>query len=375
MTISGPASLKCGARPRKCEVIFDVAGRSATLRDLEAQTTAPGFWDDPNKAKELLGRVNEIKAVLGPFTQIDKAVEEAAVMVELADAEEAGPQREQALTDAGRDLDRAEGLFHKLETQSLLSARLDRNNAFVSLHAGAGGTESCDWASMLLRMFQRYCSLKGFEVEVLDIQAGDEAGVKNATFSVRGPYAYGFMKCERGVHRLVRISPFDSNKRRHTSFASLDVVAELDDDIEVEVLDKDLRVDTYRSSGSGGQHVNKTDSAIRLTHLPTGVVVSCQADRSQHTNRNKAMKILKARLYELEVDKKRKEMERFYGQKGEISWGSQIRSYVLQPYTMVKDHRTGAETSNVQAVLDGALDPFVDAYLKQEKADATVSKE
>jgi peptide chain release factor 2 len=224
-------------------------------------------------------------------------------------------------------------------------------------------------------MFQRYCSLKGFEVEVLDIQAGDEAGVKNATFAVRGPYAYGFMKCERGVHRLVRISPFDSNKRRHTSFASLDVVAELDDDIEVEVLDKDLRVDTYRSSGSGGQHVNKTDSAIRLTHLPTGVVVSCQAERSQHTNRNKAMKILKARLYELEVDKKRKEMERFYGQKGEISWGSQIRSYVLQPYTMVKDHRTGAETSNVQAVLDGALDPFVDAYLKQEKADATVSKE
>ena len=253
--------------------------------------------------------------------------------------------------------------------QSLLSGRLDRNSAFVSLHAGAGGTESCDWASMLFRMFQRYCSLKGFEVEVLDIQPGDEAGIKNATFAVRGAYAYGFMKCERGVHRLVRISPFDSNKRRHTSFASLDAVAELDDDIEVEILDKDLRVDTYRSSGSGGQHVNKTDSAIRLTHMPTGIVVSCQAERSQHANRNKAMKMLQARVYELELDKKRKEMERFYGQKGEIAWGSQIRSYVLQPYTMVKDHRTGAETSNVAAVLDGDLDRFIDAYLKQEKAE------
>jgi peptide chain release factor 2 len=345
-----------------------VAGRSATARDLEAQTTAPGFWDDPNKAKELLGRVNELKAVLGPFTEIDKAVEEADMMVELADAEEAGPQRDHALADAARDLDRAEALFHKLEMQSLLSGKLDRNNAYVTLHAGAGGTESCDWASMLFRMFQRFCSLKGFEAEVLDIQPGDEAGIKNATFAVRGLYAYGIMKCERGVHRLVRISPFDSNKRRHTSFASLDVVAELDDDIDIEILDKDLRVDTYRSSGSGGQHVNKTDSAIRLTHLPTGVVVSCQAERSQHANRKKAMKMLQARLYELEIDTKRKEMERFYGQKGEISWGSQIRSYVLQPYTMVKDHRTDTETSNVQAVLDGALDQFIDAYLKQEKA-------
>ncbi len=374
MRISGLASRKCEARPRKCEVIFDVLGRSATMRDLEAQTTAPGFWDDPNKAKELLGRVNEIKAVLGPFSEIEKAVEEAAVMVELADAEEAGPQRDHALIDAGRDLERAEGIFHKLEMQSLLSGKLDRNNAYVSLHAGAGGTESCDWASMLFRMFQRFCSVKGFEVEVLDVQPGDEAGIKNATFAVRGPYAYGFMKCERGVHRLVRISPFDSNKRRHTSFASLDVVAELDDDIDIEVLDKDLRVDTYRSSGSGGQHVNKTDSAIRLTHLPTGVVVSCQAERSQHANRKKAMKMLQARLYELELDTKRKEMERFYGQKGEISWGSQIRSYVLQPYTMVKDHRTDTETSNVQAVLDGGLDAFVDAYLKQNQKTASAGK-
>jgi peptide chain release factor 2 len=352
----------------KCEVIFDVATRRATLRELESQTSAPDFWEDPNKAKNHLAKVNEIKAVLTPFDEIEKFLEEAGVMLELADAEPPGPARTQALSDAGKDLDRADADFRKLEMQSLLNAKLDRNNAFVTIHAGAGGTESCDWASMLFRMFQRFCSIKGFEVEVLDIAEGDEAGIKYATFAVRGTYAYGFMKCERGVHRLVRISPFDSNKRRHTSFASLDVIAELDDDIDIVIEDKDLRVDTFRSSGSGGQHVNKTDSAIRITHMPTGVVVSCQAERSQHANRAKCMKVLQSKLYELEQDKKRKDMERFYGQKGEISWGSQIRSYVLQPYTMVKDHRTDTETSNTAAVLDGGLDMFVEAYLKQLKA-------
>jgi peptide chain release factor 2 len=345
-----------------------VAGRSALLKELEAQSAAPGFWDDQNKAKGVLGRVNEIKAVLGPFNEIDRLMEDAALMLELAEAESDPAGRDHALADATRDLDRAEGDFRKLEMQSLLNGRLDRNNAYLSLHAGAGGTESCDWAGMLFRMFQRYCSIKGFEVEVLDVQPGEEAGIKYATFAVKGAYAYGFMKCERGTHRLVRISPFDSNKRRHTSFASLDVVAEIDDDIEIEILEKDLRVDTFRASGSGGQHVNKTDSAIRLTHLPSGIVVSCQAERSQHSNRAKAMKMLKARLYEMELDKQRKEMERFYGKKGEIAWGSQIRSYVLQPYTMVKDHRTDAETSQVDAVLDGELDMFIDAYLKAEKA-------
>ena len=369
MTISRAASRSCGKRPKRCEVIFDVATRRAALKELEAQTAAPDFWNDPNKAKAHLGRVTELKAVLDPFNEIEKMLEDAGLMLELADAEPAGEARNHALSDAARDLDRADADFKKLEMQSLLNGKLDRNNAYVSLHAGAGGTESCDWASMLFRMFQRFCSLRGFEVEVLDIAPGDEAGIKYATFAVRGPYAYGFMKCERGVHRLVRISPFDSNKRRHTSFASLDVVAELDDDIEVEIDEKDLRVDTFRSSGAGGQHVNKTDSAIRITHIPTGLVVSCQAERSQHANRAKCMKLLQAKFYELEMDKKRKEMERFYGQKGEISWGSQIRSYVLQPYTMVKDHRTGAETSNTEAVLDGGLDLFVDAYLKQQKAD------
>ena len=337
------------------------------MKELEAQTAVPGFWDDPNRAKATLDKVNELKAFTGPFGSIEKLVEDAAIMAELAEAD-TGPARDQALADAARDLAQAEAQFQKLEIQSLLSGKLDVNNCFVSLHAGAGGTESCDWAQMLFRMFQRYATLRGFEIEILDVQAGEEAGIKNATFAVKGAYAYGIMKCERGVHRLVRISPFDANKRRHTSFASLDVVAELNDDIQITIDEKDLRVDTYRSSGAGGQHVNKTDSAIRLTHLPTGIVVSCQAERSQHANRNKAMKMLQARLYEVEMDKQRREMERFYGQKGEIAWGSQIRSYVLQPYTMVKDHRTDVETSNVEAVLDGDLDRFVDAYLKMEKA-------
>ncbi len=249
--------------------------------------------------------------------------------------------------------------------RALLSGKFDANNAYLSLHAGAGGTESCDWNAMLYRMYCRYCENRGFELSVLDYLAGEEAGIKSVTFLVTGPYAYGYLKAERGVHRLVRISPFDANKRRHTSFASLDVVAEVDDDIEIEIDENDLRVDTYRSSGAGGQHVNKTDSAIRLTHIPTGIVVACQAERSQHSNRNRAMKMLLAKLNELEMDKKRKEMEKFYGEKGEIAWGRQIRSYVLQPYTMVKDHRTEVETGNTQAVLDGEIDLFVEAYLKQ----------
>jgi peptide chain release factor 2 len=248
----------------------------------------------------------------------------------------------------------------------LLGDRLDGNNAYLTFHAGAGGTESCDWAEMLLRMYRRYLEARGFEIEVLDFQPGEEAGIRNVSMLVSGAYAYGYAKAERGVHRLVRISPFDANKRRHTSFASLDVVAEISDDIEVEIKESDLRVDTYRSSGAGGQHVNKTDSAIRLTHIPTGIVVACQAERSQHKNRSKAFSMLRARLYELKQDEQRKDMERFYGEKGEIAWGSQIRSYVLQPYTLVKDHRTEYETSNVNAVLDGDIQGFIEAYLKQQ---------
>jgi peptide chain release factor 2 len=293
-------------------------------------------------------------------------LEEAAVMLELSEMEDDPIQTEQAMSDIGESLVTADELFATLEIQSLLSGELDSSNAYLTLHAGAGGTESCDWAEMLFRMYSRYCDANGFQFDVLDYQAGDEAGLKRATVQISGPYAYGYLKAERGVHRLVRISPFDSNKRRHTSFAAADVVAEIPDDIEVEIPDCDLRVDTFRASGAGGQHVNTTDSAVRLTHRPTGIVVACQAERSQHMNRAKAMKMLRAKVYEMILDEKRKDMEKFYGNKGEIAWGSQIRSYVLQPYTMVKDHRCGVETSNAQKVLDGDIQMFIEGWLKSK---------
>ncbi len=287
----------------------------------------------------------------------------------MAEAEEDEAQQAQAEREAGEILAGAGKLAVDLEFKSLLSGELDGSNAYLTLHAGAGGTESCDWADMLLRMYRRYCEVHGFEAEVLEYSPGDEAGVKSVTLLVSGPYAYGYMKAERGVHRLVRISPFDSNSRRHTSFVALDVVAEVADDVDVDIKDDDLRVDTYRSSGAGGQHVNTTDSAVRITHLPTGIVVACQAERSQHKNRSKAMSMLRARVYEWMLDQKRKDMEKFYGEKGEIAWGSQIRSYVLQPYTMVKDLRTGEETGNVKAVLDGSIDAFIEAYLKMKASE------
>jgi peptide chain release factor 2 len=293
-----------------------------------------------------------------------RLADEARLLLEMGESEKDPSQRNAALGEAKTTLDEADKLFGALEVQGLLSGPMDRNNAFLTLHAGAGGTESCDWADMLFRMFHRYCEEHGFNVEILERLPGDEAGIKSVTFSVAGEYAFGYLKSERGVHRLVRISPFDSNKRRHTSFAALDVVAEVTDDIDVQIEDKDLRIDTYRSGGAGGQHVNKTDSAVRLTHLPTGIVVACQAERSQHKNRSKAMSMLRARLYEWEQDLKRKDMEKFYGEKGEIAWGSQIRSYVLQPYTLVKDHRTGVETSNVNVVLDGNIQMFIEGYLR-----------
>jgi peptide chain release factor 2 len=287
-------------------------------------------------------------------------------MLDLAAEEPDVAQQAQLEQEVRGALQDAEKAFAGLELQSLLSGELDAKNAYLTLHAGAGGTESCDWADMLLRMYRRYCEREGYEIEVLDYQPGDEAGLRRVTLLMQGPHAYGYMKSERGVHRLVRISPFDANKRRHTSFAALDVVAEVDDDIDVDLRDEDLRIDTYRSSGAGGQHVNKTDSAVRIHHDPTGIVVACQAERSQHKNKAKAMKMLKAKVYEWMQDQKRQAMEKFYGDKGEIAWGSQIRSYVLQPYTMVKDHRTGAETSNVDAVLDGNIRMFIEAYLKAE---------
>ena len=313
----------------------------------------------------MIDDANRQRAVLKPFGELEGLIEEAVLLLELAGGEKDASQQELACADISRALKRAEQLFSDLELTSLLGGELDSAGAYLTLNAGAGGTESCDWADMLLRMYRYYIEDRGFEMELLDMQSGDEAGIKSATLSVTGAYAFGFLKAERGVHRLVRISPFDSNKRRHTSFAAVDVVAEISDEIEVDIRDEDIRIDTYRSSGAGGQHVNTTDSAIRITHMPTGIVVACQAERSQHKNRAKAFSMLRARLYEWEQDQKRKDMERFYGEKGEIAWGSQIRSYVLQPYTMVKDHRTGCETSNVSAVLEGSIHPFVEAYLRK----------
>ncbi len=304
--------------------------------------------------------------MLNPFRKAAAFLEESALMLELLEDEDDPAQRQRALADMQEELDEAEKALYALELRSLLSGELDGSNAFLTLHAGAGGTESCDWANMLLRMYSRYAEEQGFECTIMELQAGDEAGIKRATIQISGTYAYGYMRAERGVHRLVRISPFDSNKRRHTSFVAVDVVAELTDDIDVEINDGDLRVDTYRSSGSGGQHVNTTDSAVRLTHLPTGLVVYCQAERSQHMNREKAMNMLRAKIYEMRMDEKRQDMEKFYGAKGEIAWGSQIRSYVLQPYTLVKDHRCGVETSNVQKVLDGDIQMFIEGWLKHQ---------
>ena len=345
------------------------------MEQFEAQSGSPVFWNDQAKARGIIDQTNALKAFVTPHDSIAREVGDMRALVELAEMEGDTPAAKSLIKEGAEKFKTLDADYRKFETQSLLSGRFDANNAYLTLNSGAGGTESCDWASILYRMFTRYAENHGFQVSVLDEQKGDEAGLKSISMLFTGPYAYGYFKGERGVHRLVRISPFDSNKRRHTSFAALDVVAEIDDSVEVEIDEEDLRVDTYRSGGAGGQHVNKTDSAVRIVHNPTGIVVQCQAERSQHSNKAKCMKMLKAKLYELELDNKRKEMERFYGEKGAIAWGRQIRSYVLQPYQMVKDHRTGAETSQALGVLDGDLDIFIEANLrnKDKLAEVTIA--
>lgn len=335
--------------------------RRETLQALEQEALADGFWDKPEVAREVIAKTNAQRAFVRPYDDLLKAVDDLELMLQLS--EESGGDAD-ALAEAESAAKLAEELIAKLRLMSLLSGKLDSCGAYITIHAGAGGTESCDWAGMLQRMYHMYCEDAGFEIELLDQQDGEEAGIKSATFAVNGGYAYGYLKAERGVHRLVRISPFDANKRRHTSFASIDVIAQINDDIEVEIKEEDLRIDTYRSGGKGGQHVNKTDSAVRLTHIPTGIVVAVQSERSQHKNKAKAFSMLRAKLYEYYEDKQRRDMERFYGEKGEIAWGSQIRSYVFQPYTMVKDLRTGCETSNVQAVMNGDIQRFIEAWLR-----------
>ena len=344
-----------------------IADRRAKLASLEAKQAEPTFWNNQAKAKEVIAATNAERAYVGPFDALTKTVEDAAVMLELAEMEE-GPAQQTALKDTMAECDRADEFFGKLRMQSLLGGKFDACNVFVKLHAGQGGTEACDWVSMLYRMYQRYAEEQGWKVEEYDTQPGEEAGYKDVYFKVEGPYSFGMLKAERGIHRLVRISPFDANKRRQTSFASMEVVAEINEDIDVEIKDEDLRIDTYRSGGAGGQHVNKTDSAVRLTHLPTGIVVACQKERSQHMNKEKAMNMLRAQLYEYYEDQKKAEMDRFYGAKSENGWGSQIRSYVFCPYTMVKDLRTECETSDVNGVMDGNIQPFIESWLQMKAA-------
>ncbi len=335
--------------------------------------SAADFWDHQEKAQTTTSELSGLKQIIKEADDFKSQLDDLQTLVALveeSDEEEAALYEEEIL----ESVEKISTRIDTLELQSFLKGRHDKSNAILTIHAGAGGTESCDWADMLFRMYNRWAERSGYEVEIQDLQPGEEAGLSRATISIKGLNAYGYSKAERGVHRLVRISPFDSNKRRHTSFCSVDVIAEVTDDIEIEIKDEDLRVDTFRASGKGGQHVNKTDSAIRITHLPSGIVVSCQNERSQHKNRATAMSILKSRLYEKMEDEKRSEMEKFYGEKGEMGWGNQIRSYVFQPYQMVKDLRTGVETSNVQGVMDGELDAFIHAWLRaggpRARADA-----
>jgi len=329
--------------------------------------SAPEFWSDRNAARGVMSEASAIKEKLTAFDTIGRQVADLPVLEEMA-REDGGAE---ASAELQKEIGEADKALGGLELRLLLADPNDRLDAICSINAGAGGTESCDWASMLLRMYQRWAERRGFKFEMIDMLEGEGAGIKNCTFVIRGEMAFGYIKCERGVHRLVRISPFDSNARRHTSFASLDVIAEIEEDVEIEIADKDIRVDVYRAGGPGGQGVNTTDSAVRITHLPTGMIVTCQNERSQIKNRATAMKILKARLYELEMDKKRAEMEKYYGEKGQIGWGRQIRSYVLQPYQMVKDLRTGEQTSDTQGVLDGDIDAFIEAKLRGKKRTDT----
>ena len=341
--------LECDEKKRKIE-------------ELENEMSAPSFWDDQANARKVGSESNRLKQTVSRIEDFRSEVEDLEALCELCEEDEDDQDMAKEFVST---LESLLARIDDIEVASFLNEPFDARPALLSIHAGAGGTESCDWADMLMRMYTRWAERRGFEVELQDLQPGEEAGISRCSIRIDGLNAYGYAKAERGVHRLVRISPFDSNKRRHTSFCSVDVIAEVeDDDIDMDIPEDDLRIDTYRSSGKGGQHVNKTDSAVRLTHLPTNIVVQCQNQRSQLKNKQTAMKVLKSRLYEKQQDEKRAEMEKFYGEKGEMGWGNQIRSYVFQPYQMVKDLRTGVETSGVQAVMDGELDPFVNGWLR-----------
>lgn len=342
--------------------LFDLPGKEKQIAALEVKMTAPDFWDDQEEAQKVIAELNGLKEAVNSLQNLESQAEDIQVMMDLVAEENDAtlvPDIQEGVKKLANDL-------ASFELELLLNHPYDRKNAILVLHSGAGGTEAQDWVAMLLRMYTRWAEGHGYKVETLDYLPGEEAGVKSVSLLIKGHNAYGYLKAEKGVHRLVRISPFDASGRRHTSFASCDVMPEIDDDITIEIRPDELKIDTYRSSGAGGQHVNTTDSAVRITHLPTGIVVSCQSERSQIQNRERAMKMLRSKLYEMKIQEQESEAAKLRGEQKEIAWGSQIRSYVFHPYSMVKDHRTGVETSQVQAVMDGELDQFIDGFLRMQ---------
>lgn len=337
-----------------------MANKEKRIQELEMEMEAPDFWDNPQQSQEMMKELKYLKDDMETYQRLESQMEDMETMIEMG-YEENDPE---LIPEIQQMLDEFEADFEAIRVKTLLSGEYDQDNAIVTLHAGAGGTESCDWASMLYRMYTRWAERKGYSVEVLDYLDGEEAGIKSVTFEVKGENAFGYLKSEKGVHRLVRISPFNAAGKRQTSFVSCDVMPDIEEDVDIEINDDELRIDTYRSSGAGGQHINKTSSAIRITHLPTGIVVQCQNERSQHMNKDKAMQMLKAKLYLLKQQENAEKLSDIRGEVTEIGWGNQIRSYVMQPYTMVKDHRTNEESGNVDAVMDGSIDQFITAYLK-----------
>ncbi len=349
-------------RLAELEAFFDVEGLREEAAGLGERMSRPGFWDDPEKAKNVSARFSRVQERVRLLEGLRGSLSDSEELLELADEDG------DLLSEVGEELRRVERVLEEQEVARLFAGEYDEGDAILTINSGAGGVDSQDWAEMLARMYRRWAERRGFDLEVIEYTEGEEAGIKSATFTVSGGYAFGLLSAERGVHRLVRISPFDAGSRRHTSFASVAVAPVISDAVEVGVDEKDLKIDTYRASGAGGQHVNKTDSAVRITHLPTGIVAQCQNERSQHQNREVAMRVLRARLFELEREKREREIAAQSGEKAEIEWGSQIRSYVLHPYKLVKDHRTGEETANVDRVLDGDLEALIYAYLKTRTA-------